>query len=292
MAGPISISKTLSIRDCGLDEYWLQDQIATNPGILGLGELELVRREKQQSSGGRLDLLLKDPEDDTMYEVEVMLGATDESHIIRTIEYWDLEKRRWPQRQHYAVLVAESVTRRFFNVIQLLSLSILVIAIQANIIEADGKRILHFAKVLDAYEEPEEETTSSSEAYDEAWWKTRSLSNLETAKALIKVVTPVYGKLELGYAKSYIAVKVANSFFNQFRLKPLNSNKSRLLFWMNSTDAGEISATLDQIEVPVTSNKTWKDQKQYVVLVDQKLIESNTEQFQKIAEIVKKCGQI
>ncbi len=292
MAGPISISKTLSIRDCGLDEYWLQDQIFNNPSILGLGELEPVRRERRQSSGGRLDLLLKDPEDDTMYEVEVMLGATDESHIIRTIEYWDLEKRRWPQRQHYAVLVAESVTRRLFNVIQLLSLSILVIAIQANIIEADGKRILHFAKVLDASEEPEEETTSSSEAYDEAWWKTRSLSNLETSKDLIKVVTPVYGKLELGYAKSYIAVKVANSFFNQFRLKPLNSNKSRLLFWMNSTDAGEISATLDQIEVPVTSNKTWKDQKQYVVLVDQKLIESNTEQFQKIAEIVKKCGPI
>ena len=114
----------------------------------------MVRREKQQSSGGKLDILLKDPENDTMYEVEVMLGATDESHIIRTIEYWDIEKRRWPQRQHFAVLVAEDVTRRFFNVVQLLSLSIPIIAIQANVIEANGTRILHFAKVLDAYEEP------------------------------------------------------------------------------------------------------------------------------------------
>ena len=49
-----------------------------------------------------------------MYEVEVMLGETDETHIIRTIEYWDHEKRRWPQRQHFAVLVAETITRRFF----------------------------------------------------------------------------------------------------------------------------------------------------------------------------------
>ncbi len=41
-----------------------------------------------------------------MYEIEVQLGETDPSHIIRTIEYWDLVKRKWPQRQHFAVLVA------------------------------------------------------------------------------------------------------------------------------------------------------------------------------------------
>ena len=33
-------------------------------------------------------MLLKDPEDDSMFEVELKLGATDETHIIRTIEYW------------------------------------------------------------------------------------------------------------------------------------------------------------------------------------------------------------
>jgi hypothetical protein len=134
MSTSILIGKTQKIRDCGFDEIWLQDQIVENPSCLGLGELELVSRERKQSSGGRLDLLLKDPEDDSMYEVEVMLGETDESHIIRTIEYWDREKRKWPQRQHYAVLVAEAVTKRFFNVIQLLSHSIPVIAVQANIV--------------------------------------------------------------------------------------------------------------------------------------------------------------
>jgi len=120
----IPIASTISIRDSGFDEYWLQDQIYENPTCLGLGELESVAKERQQSSGGRLDILLKNPEDDTMYEVEVMLGETDETHIIRTIEYWDNEKRKWPQRQHYAVLVAESITRRFFNVIHLFSHSI------------------------------------------------------------------------------------------------------------------------------------------------------------------------
>ena len=125
-------------------------------------------------SGGKLDILLKDPEDDTMYEVEVMLGATDESHIIRTIEYWDLERKRWPQRQHFAVLVAENITRRFFNVIQLFSLSIPIIAIQANIIEANGSKILHFTKILDTYEEPEDEQLISNETHDESWWRAQN----------------------------------------------------------------------------------------------------------------------
>ena len=57
------------------------------PSIRGLGDLQPLNKEKSQSSGGCLDILLKDREDNTMYEVEVMLGETDPSHIIRTIEY-------------------------------------------------------------------------------------------------------------------------------------------------------------------------------------------------------------
>ncbi|MGO9115815.1 MAG: hypothetical protein ACLP9L_41950 [Thermoguttaceae bacterium] len=105
MSEQIPIAEVRSIRECGFNETWLQDQIAENPACLQLSELELVSRERQQLGGGRMDILLTDPEDDSMYEVEVMFGETDESHIVRTIEYWDREKRRWPQRQHFAVLV-------------------------------------------------------------------------------------------------------------------------------------------------------------------------------------------
>jgi hypothetical protein len=55
--------------------------------------LEAIAQERQQSSGGRLDILLKNPEDDSMYEVEVMLGETDETHIIRTIH-----ELKWAER--------------------------------------------------------------------------------------------------------------------------------------------------------------------------------------------------
>jgi hypothetical protein len=107
------IAKPLTIRECGHDEYWLRDRIFADPSVLGLGDLQFVGREKTQSQGGRLDLLLKNPEDDSMFEVELQLGATDESHIIRTIEYWDNEKRRWPNRSHTAVLVAEEMQTQY-----------------------------------------------------------------------------------------------------------------------------------------------------------------------------------
>ena len=44
-----------------------------------------------------MDLLLQDADDNDRYEVEIELGTTDESRIIRTIEYWDIERKRYPQ---------------------------------------------------------------------------------------------------------------------------------------------------------------------------------------------------
>ena len=177
MEKEIKIGNKIFIRSAGKDEYWLQDIIYDNPKVLGLGNLVPVNKEKKQSSGGRLDILLKDPEQNSMYEVEVMLGETDPSHIIRAIEYWDNEKRKYPQRQHFCVLVAESFDRRYFNVIQLMSLNIPMIAVQADLLEVNGERILNFTKIIDIYIEPEEseeDTKLVKRKVDdefERWWK-------------------------------------------------------------------------------------------------------------------------
>ena len=158
-------------------------------------------------------LLLKNPEDDSMYEVEIMLGETDESHIIRTIEYWDNEKRRWPQRQHYAVLVAESITRRFFNVIQLLSHSIPIIAVQANLIESGGNKALHFSKVLDTYEEIDD-GTGDGEIYDEAFWIKKATWTIDAARALLDAIGDKFDSPSIRFVKNYIALNVlGNNFF-------------------------------------------------------------------------------
>lgn len=95
-----------------LYERWVQDHIAGDPSILGLGDLVLKDRERFQPRAGWLDLLFQDIDSNRRYEVEIQLGATDESHIIRTIEYWDIERKRYPQYDHTAVIIAEDITSK------------------------------------------------------------------------------------------------------------------------------------------------------------------------------------
>ena len=95
------------------NEKWVQDRIAEDPTILGLGDLVLRDRERIQPRAGRLDLLLQDPDTKRRYEIELQLGATDEAHIIRTLEYWDIERKRYPQYDHCAVLVARILLAAF-----------------------------------------------------------------------------------------------------------------------------------------------------------------------------------
>ncbi len=202
----IPISETVSISSLGLDEAWLQEQIWDNPSCIGLGDLEGVTKERCTSSGGRLDILLKNPIDDSMYEVEVVLGDTDPSHIIRTIEYWDLIKRKWPQRQHSAVLVAERITKRFFNVIQILSGSVPLIAIQANIIKSPTGHSLHFTKILDVYEEVDDGASQDGDSFDEEYWRKKSNETLLVAQRLYAVTKPIYDNPRLSYCKWSINV--------------------------------------------------------------------------------------
>src|SRR5437879_1341219 len=103
-----------------------------------------------QPRAGRLDLLLQDSEGDRRYEVEVLLGSTDESHLIRTIEYWDVERKRYPQYDHYAVIVAEDITSRFLNVIGLFNGFIPLIALQMSALRFGDHISLVFTKVMDA----------------------------------------------------------------------------------------------------------------------------------------------
>jgi hypothetical protein len=283
MAEALPIGKIVSIRDCGYDEVWLQDQIVASPSSLRLGDLEVVMRERIQSSGGRLDILLKDPEDESMYEVEVMLGETDETHIIRTIEYWTREKRKWPQRQHYPVLVAENITRRFFDVIQVMSHAIPMIAVQANIIESNGHRILAFNKILDAYEEPEDSEPADNESHDEAYWIEKASATNDAAKVLLAIVTPVLEKPEVHYVKNYVSIAVNGNNYLWFHRRA--ANKSLLSFWVGERLMGKAKALLDAKGISYTVHKN----RSIRVTTDKERLTSNSELFKELAELVKQA---
>ena len=281
MNDQVIIGTPKSIRSCGHNEYWLQDQIADNPGVLQLGgELEVISRERKQSSGGRLDMLLRDPVDDSMYEVEIMLGDTDETHIIRTIEYWDNERRKLPKRQHSAVLVAESITKRFYNVIHLLSNAIPIIAIQVNIVEAAGNRILHFSKILDTYEEPEDEDTGPDEIHDEEYWRKRAPWTLDTAKALLEVVKPVFGEASLNLRKNHIGISVHGN--NYLWMHKRSGGKSLIGFWFTEALLPEAQKAFDVADISYVKKKD-----SILITVDKNMIQSNTSAIQEAAKYVK-----
>jgi hypothetical protein len=201
--------ETISIRNHSeLNELWVQDRIAEDPTILGLGDIVLKDRERIQPRAGRLDLLLQDAESSRRFEVEIQLGGTDESHIIRTIEYWDIERKRYPQYDHVAVIIAEDITSRFLNVISLFNGAIPLVAIQMRALRS-GKQIgLVFTTVLD--QRPVglvDEDDEAQEPTDRGYWESRgSKKTVAMADQLLEIAKIHDSFLELKYNKFYIGL--------------------------------------------------------------------------------------
>lgn len=190
-------------------EKWVQARIEDDPSLLGLGEVDLKDSERRQSAGGRLDLLLHNPETQTRYEVELMLGPTDESHIIRTIEYWDHERRRYPQYEHVAVIVAEEITARFFNVISLLNGQIPLVAIQMSLIKVGEAHTLVFTKVLDHVVLATDADDTPAPPSDRAYWLNKASGpSVELAEALLELAKGVSPGVQANYTKQYIGLAV------------------------------------------------------------------------------------
>jgi len=207
-------SKPLRLRDAGRDEKWLQDLISQDPSVLGLGDVSVLHRERTQPAGGRIDLILGDPEEDLRYEVEIMLGVVDESHIIRTIEYWDVERRRYPAYEHRAVIIAEEITNRFFNVIGLLNKAVPIIAIQLNAFMIESKLSLNFIKVLDVTEEAEEEP---GEQVDRKYWESRSSKkSLEIMDRIIGFMPKDMGEVRVKYNRGHVTLGTTGTNFCWF----------------------------------------------------------------------------
>jgi hypothetical protein len=190
-------------------EQWVQARIAEDPSILGLGDLVLKDKERSQPRAGRLDLLFQDAELTSRYEIEVMLGSTDESHLIRTIEYWDVERKRYPQYDHYAVIIAEDITSRFLNVIGLFNGSIPLIALQMAALKFGDQITLVFTKVVDAVslglDDEEEEVQAAT---DRNFWETErgTKETVAVADDMLELIHTFAPHLELKYNKFYIGL--------------------------------------------------------------------------------------
>jgi hypothetical protein len=199
----------VELRTLGLDERCLQERIIEDPSILGLGELEIAAREHRQPIGGRIDFLMRDSEAETYYEVEIMLGALDESHIIRTLEYWDIERQRRPHFDYRAVIVAEQITGRFFNVIRLLNRAVPIIAVKLSAFRLeDGSIGLHPTTVLDVIEESADvDLVDQAEKTDRPYWEKKvDPKSLAIVDQLVSSVRDGGVEPRLTYNRHHIAV--------------------------------------------------------------------------------------
>lgn len=239
------------------NEKWLQARIEEDPSILGLGELDFRDTEKIQASGGRLDTILYDPEYKKRYEVEIQLGKTDESHIIRTIEYWDLERKRNPQYEHCAVIIAEDITSRFLNVISLFNGFIPLIAIQVKAVKVNNTISLFFTKVLDEVKFELLDEDQISEPTDRVYWeKKASKESLKLMDKIFNQLGEIVSEYKPKYNKPYIGLEKNNIANNFIEFIPRKSAVILNLKLERTEDIDDIIEHSDLDTLPY--EKTWK----------------------------------
>ena len=262
------------------NERWIQNQIVEDPTLLGLGEDIIVKdEERHQPHAGRLDLLLQDTQN-LRYEVEIQLGKVDESHIIRTIEYWDLEKKRYPQYDHCAVIIAEEITSRFLNVIQLFNGHIPLIAIQMHAYQIDKYITLEFTTVLNqiilGIDDEDEEIR---EVVDRSYWENKrgTKETISVVDSILKLIHSLDELYELKYNKHYIGLtknKMPNNFVY---MKPLK--RFTWLTLPRIEENEQITEWLDELGVDYQYYKKWQS---YELRLFKGDIKNNAESYTKV----------
>jgi len=234
-----------------LTEKWVQEIIANDPSILGLGDLILKDKERIHPKAGRLDLLLQDPDTERRYEVEIQLGKVDESHIIRTIEYWDIEKKRYPQYDHCAVIIAEDITNRFLNVINIFNGTIPLIAIKMEAFKNENDYWLNFTTVLNEVSLGLVEEDEIKEATDRNYWEKRGTTKtVALADELVAMINEFTSGYELKYNKFYVGLAKDGQPDNFVIFRPKKSNTTMEIRLEQTVETDKLieDASLDLME--------------------------------------------
>lgn len=262
-------------------ESMVERYIAENPSVLGLGNLEYVDSQKRQDTG-IVDLILQNSNEGARYIVEIMLGKIDESHIIRLIEYWDIEKRKNPSWNYKAVLIAENTTR-FLNVLHVIQYSVPITVIQMVGMEREENQVgLFFTKVFEGLSGENEDIEIKE--VDRDYWKKNKTNDAQLAvvdtifnlaKEVLKEAYPAK-KMELNYVTPYIGITIDGKANNFMAFVP---NKSKVNFcgrYSKDIPAKVIQITQDNPDLeyqgPTTGIRiqqaTLKDPKNMLALKD------------------------
>jgi hypothetical protein len=249
-----------------------------NPSILGFGDyLKPVKTEKRESSGGRFHILLEDIGNNIRYEVEVMLGETDASHIVTSLEYWDNEERRQRGKYNFAVLVAESFEGRYLNLLHTLSMNLPMIVIQANLLEVNKEYVLSFSTIFDLYLGPKD--SEEPITVDESVWSEKCPWTINAAKELYRLIDSAEKSIDYMQNSISIWIKGRRAYSLEKSSQPA-SVVSFMIFDDKKVD------TIREVFYnsnfgPYNLNRN----NEFVITVDEEMIISKKAMFQEIMKV-------
>lgn len=275
-----------------IKERHIQDIIAANSKILGLGEklgedLILVGKEINQKKAGRIDLLFQDKISNKIFEVEIQLGRLDESHLLRAIGYWNIERKKYPHYDHSAVVIAEKITPKMLDLIELLKGIVSVIVLKMTAFEKENGIIcLEFDRI---YENKRNDTENDSGSVVKSEYKPFKESAIyfgenrasETAK---EIVNKIYGflreinpSMKIYYTKNYIGFK--KEYEDQF-------------VWIEPRCARVDKSMLNQSNEKETKVKVYKESHSFVFIEVQKdvILKLVLEESSETETKIKKAG--
>ena len=262
-----------------LTERWLQAKIVADPSLLGFGDVRVAAQEKSLPGRGRLDLLLVDDDKEIRYEVELQLGATDESHIVRTLEYWDLERRHHPHSEHVAVIVAEDITARFFNVITLFNGFIPIVAVKVTALDlGDDNVTLIFTRVLDHQVQVAVEDEGAGTVADREYWEKESRPDIiGLMDDLLPLIQQIDPSVRLNYNQQYVGLRNDYRATNYVSFVP---KQKQLNVELRLPQTESYDSQIDNSEIRLTRYD--KRYGQYKLVVQQGLPEDSRQLLQEL----------
>ena len=203
-------------RNSQIDEQWIGDKIEEDPSlIVGLGEeVDVIKRERRQPYG-RLDFLMQDEDEKIRYALELQLGSADPSHIVRVVNYWNHERKRHPDYEHFPVLVAEDIPEKYLEFISTIDVPMIVYKLLP--IRTQDKVSLVFSKILDMRAPLDERENDSTEETNRSYWEKKGTNEtIDILDNLYKVVQKIDPVFELKYNKFHIGLRKRNGSVHNF----------------------------------------------------------------------------
>lgn len=193
--------------------------------------------------------------------------------MIRTMQYWGIERKRHPQYDHTAILIAEDITSRLLNVISLLNGTIPIMALQVSAIETSEGIGLLFTKVLDttAYNGVASEDESIGDSANRQYWENEKANPETTAIAddVLSIAQTINPDITMNYLRRYISFSL-NGYSKIFATcTPLRSNTTLGIRLPQTSEADELLANsnLDLLE--------YHKRKGYRIKVNKESLEAN-----------------